>query len=143
LDFLAEFAGEDFKGGSWDFAQGAAEEFLSDSSVLAGEIGEFLVRGGGEVGIAAFLVVEESSVDFGLGLAIPGDDCGFRDAELTGDAGKAPALDTETEEFGAGGGGMHTEVQSSKFKVQSRGKKSGEKVHGPQARDANIHVHFI
>ena len=107
MDALAEFAREGFEVSSWNIAKGAAEELLFQCAESSGEVGKFLAGRGGELLRHASPALEGARGDFGPGLAAPGDEGWFADAELAADAGEAQAMDAEAEEFVTGGSGVH------------------------------------
>ncbi len=92
---LVEFAGEGFKGGGGEVADGAAEEFLADDFEFALEVSQVVVGRGGQVIEDLVAMVTVTGVEFGLGLAVPGDEGGFGDAQVASDGGEAQALEAE------------------------------------------------
>lgn len=73
------------------------------------QVGELFGSRGGDFLFDKLLVSSDGSVDLGLGFAIPFDECGFGDAELASNGGKAQALNTKPEKVGASGVGVHGE----------------------------------
>jgi hypothetical protein len=93
FEAVAEFAGEGFQGGGWNFTQGAAEKLLFQGGQSSGEGGDFV--GDTWKGRPAVVWLWRGKLE----LAVPFYDGGFGEAEPAADAGQAKALDAKAEEF--------------------------------------------
>jgi hypothetical protein len=107
LDTLTELAGESFEVRGGHRAECAAEDLLAECGQFSVELGKLLVDGSGDLLLDALLICEDAGSNFGAGLAAPGDEGWFWDAELAADAGEAQSANAEPEEIVTGSGKVH------------------------------------
>jgi hypothetical protein len=105
--FFLERAEEGFEDWSWEFADGAAEQFLLESRNAAVESGGFGFACCGEAGEQRTVLFVNGGRELWFEFAAPFDQGGFGNIELPADAGEAVALGAEAKELVAGRRRVH------------------------------------
>ncbi len=98
---------ERFKVGGGQSYQAAADQFLLKGLEVSRQASQFLLVRGDKRFLEGFRLDGPKRAELLLMSAAPSNECGFGNTELGRDTGVAQALNTEFQEFGMCGGGMH------------------------------------
>jgi hypothetical protein len=83
-------------------------QFVFDSGQMAGQAAQLLFMRGEDSLVEGFGFESLKFLDLVVALVVPVNETAFGDADVSGDARKAPALGAEFDELIFGFGGMHT-----------------------------------
>jgi len=107
IDLLAKVGGEAKELFRGNFVQFAGGEFLLDGVMEFGEAAEIVLVGREDFFVQGFAFEGAEGVNLIRQLAVPIEEGGFGDADLSGDAGEAPALGAEFDKLASGFVGVH------------------------------------